>query len=105
MIKGSTYQNTNVRNQPVVSSTSYVKSVGTGTAFEGVMVKGGDGRDWIEMSKLGGVDVSNLFVASWVVNWEVVNDPIPTTPTFPDSFTLTDPAGNKAEYQFVRVIE
>jgi len=31
--------------------------------------------------------------------------PTPNTPTFPDSFTLTDPSGAKAEYKFVRIIE
>ncbi len=29
----------------------------------------------------------------------------PPTPVFPEFFTLTDPSGAKAEYQFVRIIE
>jgi len=32
-------------------------------------------------------------------------DPEPETPAFPESFTLTDPSGIKAEYVFVRIIE
>ena len=36
----------------------------------------------------------------------IVTDPPPdTTPTFPESFTLVDPQGNKAEYAFVRIVE
>lgn len=32
-------------------------------------------------------------------------DPTPTEPLFPESFTLVDPSGAKAEYTFVRIIE
>lgn len=36
---------------------------------------------------------------------EIPVDPDPNpTPIFPESFILTDPQGNKAEYQFVRII-
>lgn len=34
----------------------------------------------------------------------IPTDPQPN-PTFPESFTLTDPQGNKAEYRFVRLLE
>ena len=35
----------------------------------------------------------------------ITPDPTPTTPTFPESFTLVDPQGNKALYTFVRIVE
>ena len=40
-------------------------------------------------------------------NYEIIEtDPTPdTSPIFPDSFTLTDPSGAKAEYKFVRIID
>jgi hypothetical protein len=38
---------------------------------------------------------------------EVVSTPPPVVdpPMFPESFVLTDPSGNKAEYKFVRIVE
>jgi hypothetical protein len=38
-------------------------------------------------------------------NFTEIEEPPPPTPTFPESFILTDPSGAKAEYVFVRVIE
>jgi hypothetical protein len=38
---------------------------------------------------------------------EIVTDPDPEPPVsaFPESFTLVNPDGSKAEYQFVRIIQ
>jgi hypothetical protein len=36
---------------------------------------------------------------------EIEEPPPPPAPIFPESFTLTDPSGAKAEYKFVRIIE
>lgn len=36
---------------------------------------------------------------------DVPPPPPPPTPVFPESFTLVDPSGAKAEYKFVRVLE
>jgi len=108
MVSGSLYQNTNIRNTPFVSSGTFVKSYPSGTTFEGEIVKGGDGRDWINLSKVNGQAVTSLYVAAWVVNYkEVVSTPPPVVepPMFPESFVLTDPSGNKAEYKFVRIVE
>lgn len=38
-------------------------------------------------------------------NFKVVETTPPPAPMFPESFVLTDPSGEKAEYVFVRVIE
>lgn len=105
MVSGSLYQNTNIRNTPFVSSGTFVKSYPSGTTFEGEIVKGGDGRDWINLSKVNGQAVTSLYVAAWVVNYkEVVSTPPPVVDppvsVFPDYFVLTAPDG--ATQKFIK---
>ena len=77
---------------------------------DGNEVKKGD--KWLHVTSVDGV---NLTEAGWMAyihkgvaicnNFTEIEEPPPTTPTFPESFILTDPSGAKAEYVFVRVIE
>jgi len=78
---------------------------------DGNEVKKGD--IWLHVTSVEGV---NLATKGWMAyihkgtpiceNFQEIQEPQPpTTPTFPDSFTLTDPTGAKAEYKFVRIIE
>jgi hypothetical protein len=77
---------------------------------DGNEVKKGD--KWLHVTSVDGV---NLTEAGWMAyihkgvaicnNFTEIEEPPPPTPTFPESFILTDPSGAKAEYVFVRVIE
>ena len=77
---------------------------------DGNEVKKGD--KWLHVTSVDGV---NLTEAGWMAyihkgvaicnNCTEIEEPPPPTPTFPESFILTDPSGAKAEYVFVRVIE
>lgn len=78
----------------------------------GSEVKKGD--QWLYVTSVDGV---NLSEPGWMAyihkgypicdNFKKITDPTPppTTPVFPESFTLTDPSGAKAEYKFVKIIE
>lgn len=78
---------------------------------DGAEVKKGD--KWLHVSSVDGV---NLTEGGWMAyihkglavcnNFTEIPDTTPPpAPVFPESFTLTDPSGAKAEYQFVRIIE
>ena len=83
---------------------------------DGSEVRKGD--TWVHVTHKNGVELED---AGWVAyvhkaqfickNFEVVGDTPPTdpapvpSPVFPESFTLTDPSGRKAHYEFVREIE
>jgi len=78
---------------------------------DGSEVKKGD--IWLHVTSVDGI---NLPEQGWMAyihkgypicdNFTLIEDPEPpATPVFPDSFTLTDPSGAKAEYKFVRIIE
>ncbi len=78
---------------------------------DGSEVKKGD--KWLRVTSVDGI---NLTERGWMAyihkgvpicdNFKVIEEPNPTpTPVFPESFTLTDPSGAKAEYKFVRIIE
>jgi hypothetical protein len=78
---------------------------------DGNEVKKGD--KWLKVSSVDGVMVAER---GWMAlihkgvpvcnNFTEIEDPDPPpTPVFPESFTLTDPSGAKAEYVFVRIIE
>ena len=77
---------------------------------DGNEVKKGD--KWLHVTSVDGV---NLTEAGWMAyihkgvaicnNFTEIEEPPPPTPVFPESFTLTDPSGAKAEYKFVRIIE
>jgi hypothetical protein len=78
---------------------------------DGSEVKKGD--KWLHVTSVDGVNVTDRGWMAYIhkgvpicENFKVVEDPNPNpTPVFPDSFTLTDPSGAKAEYKFVRIIE
>ncbi len=96
MIQGTTHQKINVRKTPQVS-TNIDRAISAGVTFSGELVTGLDSKQWIELSKLGGVAVSNLYIASWVVNYA----PVPSTPPaseIPDYFDLTTPDGIVTRY-------
>lgn len=74
------------------------------------------GDKWLHVIAVDGV---NLTERGWMAyihkglkiceNFEVIGDvpdvPPPPVSVFPESFTLTDPEGRKAEYVFVRILE
>jgi len=80
---------------------------------DGNEVKKGD--KWMHVISVGGVDLTERGWMAYVHKGvaicnnfgEIGAEPPepPTVPAFPESFVLTDPNGNKAEYQFVRIIE
>lgn len=78
---------------------------------DGNEVKKGD--KWLKVTSVDGVIVAERGWMAYIHkgtpicdNFKIITDPIPNpTPVFPDSFTLTDPSGAKAEYKFVRIIE
>ena len=78
---------------------------------DGPEVKKGD--IWLYVTSVDGV---NLTDQGWMAyihkGFPICNDfkeiedpPPPPGPVFPESFTLVDPSGAKAEYVFVRIIE
>jgi len=78
---------------------------------DGSEVKKGD--KWLRVSSVDGI---NLTERGWMAyihkgvpicdNFKVIAaPPPPPEPMFPESFTLVDPSGAKAEYKFVRIIE
>lgn len=78
---------------------------------DGSEVRKGD--IWLHVTSVDGV---NLTERGWMAyihkgvpicdNFKVIEDPTPPpAPVFPESFTLVDPSGAKAEYVFVRIIE
>jgi len=77
---------------------------------DGSEVKKGD--KWLHVTSVDGV---NLTDQGWMAyihkgvpvcnNFKEISNPTPPPPVFPESFTLTDPSGAKAEYVFVRIIE
>lgn len=75
---------------------------------DGVNVKANDTWALLAGSVVKWVAVVHLGVTYGVIEGEVVPPPPPDpspVPMFPESFTLTDPQGNKAEYVFVRILE
>lgn len=71
------------------------------------------GDKWLHVTSVDGV---NLAKTGWMAyihkgvpiceNFKVIEEPTPPPgPVFPDTFTLIDPSGAKAEYKFVRIIE
>lgn len=78
---------------------------------DGSEVKKGD--KWLKVTSVDGVNVAERGWMAYIHkgtlicdNFKIIENPDPNpTPIFPDSFTLTDPNGAKAEYKFVRIIE
>lgn len=82
---------------------------------DGVEVRKGD--KWLYVTKRNGKTLSAQGWTAYIhkgvpicENFKTVGvvvppvDPPVVTPTFPESFTLTDPQGNRAEYAFVKVL-
>lgn len=97
MVQGTTHQGINVRKTPKVEAGNIDRSITSGVDFAGDLVTGLDGKQWIELSKLGGVPVENLFIAAWVVNYSNVTVP-PVGSAIPEYFDLTTPDGVKTRY-------
>jgi hypothetical protein len=78
---------------------------------DGSEVKKGD--KWLHVTSVDGVNVTERGWMAYIHKGvavcnnftEIASPPPPPTPIFPESFTLTDPSGAKAEYKFVRIIE
>jgi hypothetical protein len=77
---------------------------------DGNEVKKGD--KWLHVTSVDGVNVAERGWMAYIHkgtpicdNFKEIEAPPPPTPVFPESFTLTDPSGAKAEYKFVRIIE
>ncbi len=98
MVQGTTHQGINVRKTPQVS-TNIDRAITAGVQFSGELVTGLDGKQWIELSKLAGVAVANLFIAAWVVNYAPVTVPVdPPASEIPTYFDLTTPDGKTTRY-------
>lgn len=78
---------------------------------DGSEVKKGD--KWLHVTSVDGVNVTERGWMAYIHkgtpicdNFKEIEDPEPPpTPVFPETFTLVDPSGAKAEYKFVRIVE
>jgi len=78
---------------------------------DGSEVRKGD--QWLHVSSVDGINLTNRGWMAYIhkgtaicENFQAIEDPAPPpAPTFPESFTLVDPSGAKAEYAFVRIIQ
>jgi hypothetical protein len=72
LVEGKTRGDINVRTSPIVSSNLAFTSRGIVT-FEGELIASAlDNKQWIKLSKLNGVVVSNSYIASWVVDYKEI---------------------------------
>lgn len=76
------------------------------------------GDKWLHVTKIddnpvvpaGGIWIAYIHKGQEICNnFKTIGDPTPNpdpnpVPVFPDSFTLTDPGGAKAEYKFIGII-
>ncbi len=97
MVQGTTHEGINVRKTSKVETGNIDRAISAGVSFLGELVTGLDGKQWIELSKLAGLSVSNLFIAAWVVNYSTVTAP-PAASEIPAYFDLTTPDGVKTRY-------
>lgn len=90
----------NVDNTPIGSLPKNTK------AFGDEVVTHANGDKWLKVISPFACYVAVIHNGT---KYGVLTEIIPTdpqpNPTFPESFTLTDPSGNKAEYRFVRLLE
>lgn len=87
-VTGSAYQTTNVRSSAKVinTPTNIVRKLYKNEIFTGETVMSG-GEKWIKLQTVNGVPVTGeQYVASWVVNSQVV-----VTPPPPDEPPVSDP--------------
>jgi hypothetical protein len=107
MVKGTANTSgVNIRKTAHYPNGTVIAYMPKGSTFEGELVTGLDGKQWIELSKMNG-NLQVGYIASWVVSYQEVTEPDPSPePSYPQTFILTDPAtGVRTEYVFVRVIE
>jgi len=108
MLKYRANVTVNIRSTPAVTSTNDIGDIPAGTEFVGsALVTGNDGVKYVDLISAGGVNKDGY--VSTKANITFIEDTGETTtppaPMFPESFVLTAPSGEKAEYVFVRVIE
>lgn len=105
----STQYNMSIRSEPTTSAAKIgqlninvegfgdeVKNLPNGDAWIKIL-SGGNAIGWVAIIHEGKVYGTTETIG-------VVPPVDPPAPTFPESFTLTDPQGNRAEYVFVKVL-
>lgn len=99
----------NIRSTPAVTATNDIGDVPAGTEFIGSgYVTGNDGVKYIDLVSVGGINkdgyVSTNARVTLLENTGTTPPPV-VTPSFPESFILTNPKdGSRAEYIFVKVL-
>jgi len=109
-VTGSAYQTTNVRSAAKVVDkpiSNVLRKLVLGDKFTGTIVMSG-GEKWIKLETVNGVPVTGeQYVASWVVNSQVVAPPPPTEePPVDDPFVsaeVTTQSGQIQRYNMVKL--
>jgi len=108
-VTGSAYQTTNVRSaaKVVENPTNIVGKLYKNATFTGVTVISG-GEKWIKLETVNGVPMTGeQYVASWVVNSQVVVTPPPTEePPADDPYVsaeVTTASGQVHRYNMVKL--
>jgi len=104
-VAGSSYQTVIIRSTPKVenSPSNAVGKLYAQSAFTGVIVTSGSEK-WIKLQTVNGKTVDGeQYIASWVVNSQVVQAPV--EPTEDDPFVkaqFTTASGNVFEYDMTK---
>lgn len=108
-VTGSAYQTTNVRSSAKVVDTpsNVVKKLFKNETFTGEIVMNGADK-WIKLATVNGAPVTGeQYVASWVVNFQVVATTPPTDePPVDDPFVsaeVTTQSGKVYRYNMVKL--
>ena len=109
-VKGTIYQTTNVRSSAKVVDTvptNRVRKLSNGNTFTGVTVISA-GEKWIKLESVNGIPVtSDEYIASWVVDFQVVAPTPPTDePPVDDPFVsaeVTTASGQVHRYNMVKL--
>ena len=111
MLKYKSLKTINIRKTPAVIygvNSNDIGDIPANTEFIGSsLVTGANGVKYIELVSVGGVNKTGFVstLASIMFIEDTGNPPpLPTEPVFPEWFTLTDPNGVKARYDFVRIL-
>ena len=92
-----------------VSNGNIIGTIPAGTEFIGSgLVTAPDGVKWVDLVSAGGINKDGF--VSTKANITLIEDtgettPPPAEPVFPEWFTLTDPQGKQARYDFTRIVE
>ncbi len=110
MLKYKANVSVNVRSSTSTAVANIIGSIPAGTEFIGsAWVTGNDGVKYIDLISAGGVNRDGY--VSTKANITLIEDtgetPPPSEPVqnFPEWFTLIDPQGKQARYDFTRIIE